>query len=453
MPSDRRPPPPPPKENSEPPPPPLPSRVVANGSRQDSPLSNARTVPTSRGKAIQPVSLTHEDDTYEQPSSPPNSGFSTAAKGGHFNSFPPRQSVASDENCEVGWSDEDWDEDDEPLVEPPTHTADDTYLIPEGGDGVMLQPDEYNLPDDAHESTKKTHQLPTAIPQTARQDFTKQLSATINKFPKKSVSDSRENKTNMTEVKPSVINRPIPPPTKPSNMDKPIPPKMKPSSNVDKPVPNPKPVTKPPEPILRKWPLSIEKHVFSPCQTDDNAGAGSDSAVCSSSSEVQNNSPGNQPQNKFRIQVLPSLHDSFQDIMLKKRSQVDTPQPIVQDAIYDDGSSDVLSGYDWFHGELDRDEASRRVKQLSENGTFLIRASKSDGTNTSHPYTLVVTLDHTVYNLIVRQRQDNRYAIGTYKSDEVSFPTVPDLVDHHKENNIKLSKGGAVKLSRTPQKF
>ncbi|CAG5119112.1 unnamed protein product [Candidula unifasciata] len=177
--------------------------------------------------------------------------------------------------------------------------------------------------------------------------------------------------------------------------------------------------------------------------------------------KVHPDASGQHLNKKSRVLVFPVMHADIKKTAFQARAEkfeavigkkVADEQKAQDSAIYDDGASEMLSSFDWFHGELDREEGAQRVKKLYENGAFLIRASKSDGSNNSHPYTLVVTLDQKVYNLKIRLRHDSRFAIGTYKSDEVSFASVPELVEHHRENNIKLAEGGTVKLHRTPKK-
>ncbi|XP_059148676.1 uncharacterized protein LOC131935939 [Physella acuta] len=134
-----------------------------------------------------------------------------------------------------------------------------------------------------------------------------------------------------------------------------------------------------------------------------------------------------------------------------KFPQVKPPVPQIpssrDDNIYDDGTTEVLSSQPWFHDSLDRTEVESKLKRLNMNGAFLVRPSKKD-----HPYTLVVIADGKPYNLPLRKRDDNKFAIGKYKPDEVAFSSVVDLIEHHKSNNIILAKGGTVRLTRTPEK-
>ncbi len=51
-----------------------------------------------------------------------------------------------------------------------------------------------------------------------------------------------------------------------------------------------------------------------------------------------------------------------------------------------------------------------------KDGTFLLRKSKKGGPD--NPYTLVVWFAEKCWNLKIRQRTDNKYAIGTIKEDE-----------------------------------
>ncbi|XP_041369116.1 B-cell linker protein-like isoform X3 [Gigantopelta aegis] len=123
----------------------------------------------------------------------------------------------------------------------------------------------------------------------------------------------------------------------------------------------------------------------------------------------------------------------------------------VFDEIYDECASNLLASYPWYHGSLGREDADRKLKQLKEDGSFLVRDSKK---SPDQPYTLVLLYNNTVKNLKVRLRKDNKIALGEEKKDEINFKDVIEMVEHHKKNEVILIKENAkVKLLKTPPKF
>ncbi|XP_052226834.1 uncharacterized protein LOC127841800 isoform X2 [Dreissena polymorpha] len=117
--------------------------------------------------------------------------------------------------------------------------------------------------------------------------------------------------------------------------------------------------------------------------------------------------------------------------------------------IYDDASStvtpkDPLHDKEWFHGEISRQDSEKKLKEIGQDGTFLVRKSTQAGGNQSiqsggsQPYTLVVLFQNHVYNLKVRLRDDGQVALGEFKDDELTFKDVPLLIDHHKRNEVIL---------------
>jgi hypothetical protein len=384
-----------------------------------------------------PFTQMDEDDTYEQPSPNPNSNICTDANSSSI------QRELSDENSDPDWSDSEWD--DTPNLDSSfTAQTDDTYLTPDGG---LIQ-DDYNIPDEMPSKEQfKLQPTNTRVQQMAAVvDHSSVPSATTtNKLLGRiTTNGSRDDKKKNTELK------------KPFETSLPKPPTPIGLGELIKPAPKPKPskTTDPGFPKLPPRPKEKPLPIVPPFGSTDAANRGSSESISSPSNQEVHSHGLHQ---KSRVLVLPPMHADLKRVTDKiasfnQHQEVEpTPSP-TEAPIYDDGVSEVLSAFDWFHGELEREEGARRVKQLSENGTFLIRASKTDGTNNSHPYTLVVTLDRKVYNLKIRLRPDRCYAIGNYKSEEVAFSTVPQLVDHHKENNIKLSEGGAVRLTSTPRK-
>ncbi|KAL8570332.1 hypothetical protein ACOMHN_035750 [Nucella lapillus] len=123
------------------------------------------------------------------------------------------------------------------------------------------------------------------------------------------------------------------------------------------------------------------------------------------------------------------------------------------DDIYDDASSgDVMDRFDWYHGFLDRKLAESKVKSMGKDGTYLVRVS---GKDPRFPYTLVVLNKGHVNNLRIRQRHDEKFALGDEKVDELAFPDVTALISHHKNHHVVLlgiSSQSQVVLQCTPPK-
>ncbi|XP_015604201.1 lymphocyte cytosolic protein 2 [Cephus cinctus] len=110
----------------------------------------------------------------------------------------------------------------------------------------------------------------------------------------------------------------------------------------------------------------------------------------------------------------------------------------------------------WFHN-VTRQEANALIREAPDghptDGYFLIRPSSS---NPNNPLTLVIWYKDKVYNVPVRKRDDNRYALGSYKEKEESFLTVEEIVSSYTRNELLLSTGGVIagstKLTNTPPK-
>ncbi|KAJ8686801.1 hypothetical protein QAD02_022595 [Eretmocerus hayati] len=120
---------------------------------------------------------------------------------------------------------------------------------------------------------------------------------------------------------------------------------------------------------------------------------------------------------------------------------------------------DKQSYYDrpWFHN-LTREQANLLIEEQctygnSHDGYFLMRPSTS---NPNNPLTLVLWCKDRVYNVPVRRRPDNRYALGTSKPEEQSFASIDEIIPFYKKEKLVLYTGGvqtgSTKLSETPPK-
>ncbi|XP_043477270.1 lymphocyte cytosolic protein 2-like isoform X1 [Leptopilina heterotoma] len=116
----------------------------------------------------------------------------------------------------------------------------------------------------------------------------------------------------------------------------------------------------------------------------------------------------------------------------------------------------------WFHN-VTRERAMALIREpkfffISEStypqdGYFLVRPST---TNHSNPLTLVLWYKDRVYNVPVRKRVDNRFALGSEKVNEQSFASVEEIVHFYSREELFLYTGGlqmgSTTLSDTPIK-
>ncbi|XP_039314209.1 serine/arginine repetitive matrix protein 1 isoform X2 [Solenopsis invicta] len=110
----------------------------------------------------------------------------------------------------------------------------------------------------------------------------------------------------------------------------------------------------------------------------------------------------------------------------------------------------------WFHN-VTREQAIILIKERTysnpQNGYFLLRPST---TNPGNPLALVLWFKDRVYNVPVRKRNDNRYALGSAKMNERSFSTVEEIVQLYMKEELILYSGGvptgSTRLTDTPPK-
>uniref|UniRef100_A0A2C9L939 SH2 domain-containing protein n=1 Tax=Biomphalaria glabrata TaxID=6526 RepID=A0A2C9L939_BIOGL len=352
-------------------------------------LDKPRRTTVEDTAPIMPVA----DDIYEEPTGPPASLPSGPPP--RIPQMNPSIQPPVDDDTDDDW-DEDWDEVQEPK-------KDDDYVIP---DGVK----EYHNPDEAPPP------LPGRPP--VKRDIPPPL---VNVKP---VSEGLPSPKEHKAILPPKTPKPEPP-KKPSN------------SNVKKPdgpqLP-PRVVQPPPSENKRD------------SRSDDNSSAGSTSSgSVSMQQDTAHSNGGSDLRNQSKVRVLPTIPLKHG---INKQQEIKNPVTLPSEEIYDDAVSEDLGCYPWFHPNINRQEGDRRVTQLNKNGSYLVRTSSKE----NHPYTLVVYFDGTTINLPLRKRDDNRFAIGQFKKDEVHFASVPQLITHHTTNNIKLTRGGSVMLTNTPPK-
>ncbi|XP_046832240.1 uncharacterized protein LOC124430135 isoform X1 [Vespa crabro] len=112
----------------------------------------------------------------------------------------------------------------------------------------------------------------------------------------------------------------------------------------------------------------------------------------------------------------------------------------------------------WFHN-VTREQAIILITEQGtygnsqDDGYFLLRPST---TNVNSPLALVLWCRDRVYNIPVRKRSDNRYALGSVKVNETSFSSVEEIVTCYMKEELVLYTGGvqtgSTKLTGTPLK-
>ncbi|XP_043493799.1 putative uncharacterized protein DDB_G0294196 isoform X2 [Polistes fuscatus] len=110
----------------------------------------------------------------------------------------------------------------------------------------------------------------------------------------------------------------------------------------------------------------------------------------------------------------------------------------------------------WYHN-VTRSQAITLISEQSTYGTpqdgyFLFRPST---TNVNSPLALVLWCKDRVYNIPVRKRSDNRYALGSEKLNEQSFSSIEEIVTCYTKTELVLYTGGvqtgSTKLTDTPK--
>lgn len=105
-----------------------------------------------------------------------------------------------------------------------------------------------------------------------------------------------------------------------------------------------------------------------------------------------------------------------------------------------------LSLHPWYHGNLDRYQAEIKVKNVGQDGAFLVRESTSGGTECQHK--LTIYCNNFIRHLLIRLRNDGSYALGSYKDDELTFDSIASLVEYHKQHVITFAAGNQALLTR-----
>ena len=76
-----------------------------------------------------------------------------------------------------------------------------------------------------------------------------------------------------------------------------------------------------------------------------------------------------------------------------------------------------LGQQSWYVGDVSRASAETTVRSCGHDGAFVVRQSRKGGV--SNPLTLTLLYATNVYNLHIRLRDDEKFAIGKEKPGEI----------------------------------
>lgn len=95
-------------------------------------------------------------------------------------------------------------------------------------------------------------------------------------------------------------------------------------------------------------------------------------------------------------------------------------------------------GKEWFAGNCNRKSAEDLLLRVNKDGAFLIRHSSAQGAR--QPFTLAVLYQQKVYNVPIRFLEDTHgYALGKEGKKNVEiFSTLDEMISHHKNNQLLL---------------
>ncbi|KAA8586635.1 hypothetical protein FQN60_000471 [Etheostoma spectabile] len=89
----------------------------------------------------------------------------------------------------------------------------------------------------------------------------------------------------------------------------------------------------------------------------------------------------------------------------------------------------------WYVGKVTRGQAERCLKQVKKDGTYLVRDSTRQ--LASQPFTLMVFYQDKVYNIQIRQQNQN-FQLGTGLKAQESFPSVSGIIGHYSQSPLLL---------------
>lgn len=84
---------------------------------------------------------------------------------------------------------------------------------------------------------------------------------------------------------------------------------------------------------------------------------------------------------------------------------------------------------------MTRGQAEGCLKQVRKDGAYLVRDSTRQLEN--QPFTLMVFYQDKVYNIQIRQQNQN-FLLGTGLKVQESFPSVSDIISHYSHSPLLL---------------
>ncbi|XP_038651160.1 lymphocyte cytosolic protein 2-like [Scyliorhinus canicula] len=95
---------------------------------------------------------------------------------------------------------------------------------------------------------------------------------------------------------------------------------------------------------------------------------------------------------------------------------------------------------EWYAGDIGRSEAESALRNINEDGTFLVRDSSRR--STQQPYVLMVLFGYKVYNIQIRYQEDSDvYLLGTGLRGKENFRSVAEIVEYHTQAPLLLIDG------------
>ncbi|XP_071760232.1 lymphocyte cytosolic protein 2a isoform X1 [Centroberyx gerrardi] len=89
----------------------------------------------------------------------------------------------------------------------------------------------------------------------------------------------------------------------------------------------------------------------------------------------------------------------------------------------------------WYVGKVTRGQAEGCLRQVKKDGAYLVRDSTKQ--LSAQPFTLMVLYQDKVYNIQIRQQQQ-QYLLGTGLKVQETFPTVCDIISHYSHSPLLL---------------
>lgn len=89
----------------------------------------------------------------------------------------------------------------------------------------------------------------------------------------------------------------------------------------------------------------------------------------------------------------------------------------------------------WYVGKMTRGQAEGCLMRVQKDGAYLVRDSTRQ--LASQPFTLMVLYQDKVYNIQIRQ-QNQQFLLGTGLKVQESFPSVAEIIGHYSMSPLLL---------------